>query len=85
MQGREKSKKHEGGVFHRQERPGFKKGHITLKQMERFVSQIPDPSKVVLYMAGVGGDPMMNPEAVEIFRGSLKKADMLLSFSVIFF
>ena len=36
--------------------------------MESFVSQIPDPSKVVLYMAGVGGDPMMNPEAVEIFR-----------------
>ena len=50
------------------ERPGFKKGHITLKQMESFVSQIPDPSQTDLYMAGVGGDPMMNPEIVEIFR-----------------
>ena len=51
-----------------QERPGFRKGHLTLKQMESFIKQIPDPSKVVLYMAGVGGDPMMNPEAVEIFN-----------------
>lgn len=51
-----------------QERPGFRKGHLTLKQMESFIKQIPDPSKVVLYMAGVGGDPMMNPEAVEIFK-----------------
>tara|TARA_B100001113_G_scaffold227790_1_gene187008 strand:- start:8142 stop:9251 length:1110 start_codon:yes stop_codon:yes gene_type:complete len=50
------------------ERPGFKKGHLTLQQMKTFVSQVPNPRDVVLYMAGVGGDPMMNPEAVEIFR-----------------
>ena len=51
-----------------QERPGFRKGHISLVQMKKFVAEVPDPSEVVLYFAGVGGDPMMNPEAVEIFR-----------------
>jgi len=50
------------------ERPGFKKGHITLKQMEKFVDQIPSPSEVTLYFAGVGGDPLMNPEVVDIAR-----------------
>ena len=51
-----------------QERPGFRKGHISLVQMKKFVAEVPDPSEVVLYFAGVGGDPMMNPEAVEIFK-----------------
>ena len=50
------------------ERPGFDKGHITFDQIKKIVSQLPNPSDVVFYFAGVGGDPLMNPQVVDIFR-----------------
>lgn len=50
------------------ERSGFHKGHITLEQIKKLVNQLPTPKQVVFYFGGVGGDPMMNPEVVDIFR-----------------
>ena len=50
------------------ERVGFHKGHITLEQIKKLVNQLPTPKQVVFYFGGVGGDPMMNPEVVDIFR-----------------
>ena len=50
------------------ERAGFHKGHITLEQIKKLINQLPNPKQVVFYFGGVGGDPMMNPEVVDIFR-----------------
>lgn len=51
-----------------QERPEFLKGHLSFKQIQTLVEQLPDPKKVVFYFGGIGGDPMMNPEIVDIFE-----------------
>ena len=50
------------------ERPGFDKGHLTYEQIKKLVDQLPNPKQVVFYFGGVGGDPMMNPDIVKIFR-----------------
>ena len=50
------------------ERPDFHKGHITVEQIKKLVEQLPEPKKVIFYFGGVGGDPMMNPDIVQIFK-----------------
>ena len=50
------------------ERLDFSKGHLTLNQIKKVVRQIPKINEVDFYFAGHGGDPMMNPKIVDIFR-----------------
>ena len=42
--------------------------NLTLEQIKRLVDQLPDPTKVMFYFGGTSGDPLMNPDIVEIFR-----------------
>ena len=55
------------------ERSDFNKGHLSFDNVKALIEQLPNPKDVVLYFAGVGGDPMMNPEIVEIFEYCSKK------------
>jgi len=55
------------------ERVDHIKGHLTFEQIKSLVEQLPDPKNVIFYFGGIGGDPMMNPEIVEIFEYCSKK------------
>jgi sulfatase maturation enzyme AslB (radical SAM superfamily) len=50
------------------EREDFAKGHLKFSQIKKLISDLPDPKQVTFYFGGVGGDPMMNPEVVDIFK-----------------
>lgn len=50
------------------ERSDFSKNHLTVDQIKHLIKQLPDPKNVVFYFGGIGGDPMMNPDIVEIFE-----------------
>lgn len=42
--------------------------NLSLDQIKRLVEQLPDPTKVKFYFGGTSGDPLMNPNIVEIFK-----------------
>lgn len=44
--------------------------NISLNQIKNLISQIPKPKNIKFYFGGTSGDPMMNPEIVEIFNYS---------------
>ena len=45
-------------------------GNISLEQIKKIINQIPNPKNLQFYFGGTSGDPMMNPEIVEIFSYS---------------
>ena len=42
--------------------------NLSLDQIKRLIDQLPDPTKVRFYFGGTSGDPLMNPNIVEIFK-----------------
>ena len=42
--------------------------NISLSQIKNLISQIPNPKKIKFYFGGTSGDPMMNPNIVEIYE-----------------
>jgi len=44
--------------------------NISLEQIKNLISQIPNPKNINFYFGGASGDPMMNPEIVEIIKYS---------------
>jgi MoaA/NifB/PqqE/SkfB family radical SAM enzyme len=44
--------------------------NISLDQIKNLISQIPNPKNIKFYFGGASGDPMMNPEIVEIINYS---------------
>jgi MoaA/NifB/PqqE/SkfB family radical SAM enzyme len=60
------------------ERKDFVKGHLTINQIKKLISELPDSKRVIFYFGGIGGDPMMNPDIVEIFKYCSKNLKSVL-------
>jgi MoaA/NifB/PqqE/SkfB family radical SAM enzyme len=50
-----------------QVKPSHVNNHLAFDKIQKLVAQLPDPKDVKFYFAGIGGDPMMHPDIVNIF------------------
>jgi MoaA/NifB/PqqE/SkfB family radical SAM enzyme len=51
--------------------------NLSLDQIKNLMSQLPNPKKLEFYFGGTSGDPMMNPNIVEIFEYSAERLRMV--------
>jgi MoaA/NifB/PqqE/SkfB family radical SAM enzyme len=51
--------------------------NISLAQIKNLIGQLPNPKKIEFYFGGTSGDPMMNPDIVEIFEYCAENLRML--------